>query len=82
MDPLQSIREQRLLPSDLLRMAQQNNPDLTITLDYPKQDRTVAMSIASALVLRVETARGAAEYAKRVGETWLDVFRRAGLLQR
>lgn len=63
-------------------MAKQNNPSLELALDYPQEDVTAPTPVASALVLRVGTERGAVEYERRPGESWYDVFRRAGLLRR
>lgn len=65
---MQEIREQRILPSDLMVMARQNFPDLYIRIKYE----------ANALVLAVDEKR----YSRGPREAWYDVFSRAGLLLR
>jgi hypothetical protein len=90
-DPLQPIREHITLPSDVLRMARQNNPDITITLDYaededPEPDGRLRVAgvdaQASPLELVVVTKRGTLRFRREFREDWLSVFQRAGLLQR
>lgn len=82
-DPIQELRERRLLPSDLLAMAKANNPNVEVTLDYPRKGQAVTIGqIYSPLVLTVVTERGEVVYERGPGEDWYAVFHRAGLLRR
>lgn len=72
-DPIQQIREHRLLPSDMLDMARRNNPGLTLEFDY---------EWSGPMILVVGTKRGKVSYRRGDSEDWYAVFVRAGLLSR
>lgn len=72
-DPIQEIREHRLLPSDLLDMAQRNNPDVRLSFDY---------EWSGPMILVVATKRGKVTYRREDHEDWHAVFVRTGLLRR
>lgn len=72
-DPIQEIREHRLLPSDLLDMARRNNPGLTLDFDY---------EWSGPMVLVVGTKRGKVSYRRGDHEDWCAVFSRLDLLSR